>query len=250
MNNIFIPKGRMADDEILKRKREELKRKILNGERLRLEPDWKTIFENLLQNRERYLLPSEISIAKFKSKISSVLFDPHSRPLTTPWIPNPGARDDDIYKKNKNLLESFEVSFSLINLTYSHLLYIVNDREYRKQLGESATKFQFCLIHFFYNNISVDFANAHEEFYKQDFERFVDFEINISGIKYKQYDYKVSEDFIRRIFRFVFGIPNSIIGKFVFWQKINSLNAQYENWKKENKEILEKSIDIIYYNHI
>ena len=38
MNKIFIPKGRLADDEMLKRKREELKRKLMEGKKVSISP--------------------------------------------------------------------------------------------------------------------------------------------------------------------------------------------------------------------
>ncbi len=41
MNKIFIPKGRLADDEMLKRKREELKRKLMEGKKVSISPTGK-----------------------------------------------------------------------------------------------------------------------------------------------------------------------------------------------------------------
>ena len=38
MKRIIIPTGRLADDEMLKRKREELKRKLMEGKKVTISP--------------------------------------------------------------------------------------------------------------------------------------------------------------------------------------------------------------------
>ena len=238
----------------LKRKRAELKRMLINGEKFNIpvSTDWKKILDEIFQSESNYKFPTDISFEEFEKNLCLVLFDPWTAYMELThniYIQRTGWDDKTLLDKKFRLLDSCQFSFSYINKTYCHLLKIVDNQDNEQQLHKSANDFQSFLINFFYDYVSVEFVDSHTEFYDQDWERKVDFETNLSVIKYHKYDYLVSQEFIKRIHDIVFDSPKSLLGKLVFVRKVNRLEKAYQVWREENKEILKTGIEKIYNYH-
>ena len=239
---ICIPPCRLAcEDDDLKRKREELKRALREGRKLGV--DWLKIFDSFLQNGNfKNDIPSGVSSKDIESKFNLVLFDPTEASVKGIVIPS-GINDTFLYERSFKWLETFIYTFYIINKTYYILLQLSSS----KKIKESANAFQKLLIDFFYDTISVDYADSNFSSLQDDWIVNM-YTVDVGGyeICHKDYFNNISDEFIKKIEAFFLVPPKTIVGKKVYIRKVAKLIEMYLSWRGNSENLLRENLKIIF----
>lgn len=238
---IYVPACHLAcENDDLKRKREELKRRLIEGKG-GVYVDWLKIFNNFLQKGNfRDDILSGPSSKDVKSKFYLLLFDPKKVALKGIYIPC-GMNDSVQYKMVFHDFENYIYTLNIINKTYDTLLLL----SYSKNIYESAIVFQNLLIDFFYDTISVEYADLNFSSLQDDWIVKV-YSVDIGGheICHNDYRYHTSEEYIKNIEAVLLIPPNTFIGKNVFIRKVVKLIKMYNSWREKNENILKENLEL------
>lgn len=237
-DKICIPSCHLASEDDEKHKREELKRALIEGRKLGV--DWLKIFDGFLKNGNfKNDIPSGVSSKDIESKFNLVLFDPTEASVKGIVIPS-GINDTFLYERSFKWLETFIYTFYIINKTYYILLQLSSS----KSIKESANAFQKLLIDFFYDTISVDYADSNFSSLQDDWIVNM-YTVDVGGyeICHKDYFNNISDEFIKKIEAFFLVPPKTFIGKKVFIKKVGKLIKMYNSWKKKNEIILKENLE-------
>lgn len=226
----------MSEDEI-KRRIEEYKRKLLKGEKNGV--DWRNIFDGFLQNGNfRDGMQSNMSNKELEEKFASVLFNPMEACVNGIFIPC-GWNDESLYKVSFHRFEMIIYSLYIINRAYDVFLPLSSSKNNK----ESANAFQKILVDFFYDTISIEYADCNFDSMQNDWIVNI-YSVDVGGyeIRYTDYCYKTSLGFIKKIETLLKEPPKTFIGKKVFTRKVNKLVEMYFSWKEKNEIIMTENL--------